>query len=156
MKIIAQLIVAFFISLLICNIGTYRPSISTLNVLYTVAGILFSVGLGLIITIVPSGVKNPSYIAEIRRAINKVRNRFFIEFFLITLAYISFSEPQNWEVIKIVLYEEIALKIDPVLYTEIFLILSLPYFMYNFLSIQKLNNDIFDKVNQENKNKPNQ
>ncbi len=82
MKIIAQLIVAFFISLLICNIGTYRPSISTLNVLYTVAGILFSVGLGLIITIVPSGVKNPSYIAEIRRAINKVRNRFFIEFFL--------------------------------------------------------------------------
>ncbi|HDR1348077.1 TPA: hypothetical protein QB392_002137, partial [Pasteurella multocida] len=78
------------------------------------AGILFSVGLGLIITIVPSGVKNPSYIAEIRRAINKVRNRFFIEFFLITLAYISFSEPKNWEVIKIVLYEEIALKIDPV------------------------------------------
>ncbi|WP_101774949.1 hypothetical protein [Pasteurella oralis] len=156
MKIIAQLIVAFFISLLICNIGTYRPSTSTLNVLYTVAGILFSVGLGLIITIVPSGVKNPSYIAEIRGAINKVRNRFFIEFFLITLAYISFSEPKNWEVIKIVLYEEIALKIDLVLYTEIFLILSLPYFMYNFLSIQKLNNDIFDKVNQENKNKPNQ
>ncbi|XYU81811.1 hypothetical protein ACTG5S_11260 [Pasteurella multocida] len=110
MKIIAQLIVAFFISLLICNIGTYRPSISTLNVLYTVAGILFSVGLGLIITIVPSGVKNPSYIAEIRRAINKVRNRFFIEFFLITLAYISFSEPKNWEVIKIVLYEENSVK----------------------------------------------
>jgi hypothetical protein len=148
-KIIAQLILAFLLSLLICNIGTYRPSAATLNVLYTVAGILFSVGLGLIITIVPNGVRNETYIAEIRSTINDVRNRFFAEFFLITLAYVCFSAPENWTVIKLIHKEELTLKFDIVLYTGAMLILSLPYFMCNFLAIQKLNNDIFDRVNQE-------
>jgi hypothetical protein len=148
-KIIAQLIVAFLLSLLICNVSVYRPSTVTLNVLYTVSGILFSVGLGLIITIVPNGVRNKAYIVEIRGTINNVRNRFFVEFFLITLAYVCFSTPENWTIIKLIQNEEITLKFDIVLYTGTMLILSMPYFMFNFLAIQKLNNDIFDRVNQE-------
>ncbi|PRK31960.1 hypothetical protein BV202_01003B, partial [Haemophilus influenzae] len=86
---------------------------------------------------------------EIRRTINNVRNRFFVEFFLITLAYVCFSTPENWTIIKLIQNEEITLKFDIVLYTGTMLILSMPYFMFNFLAIQKLNNDIFDRVNQE-------
>ena len=148
MKIIAQLIVAFLLSLLICNVSVYRPSAVTLNVLYTVSGILFSVGLGLIITIVPNGVRNKAYIVEIRRTINNVRNRFFVEFVVITLAYVCFSSPEM-AIMEFIKKEEITLKFDIVLYTGTILILSMPYFMFNFLAIQKLNNDIFDRVNQE-------
>ena len=148
MKIIAQLIVAFLLSLLICNVSVYRPSAVTLNVLYTVSGILFSVGLGLIITIVPNGVRNKAYIVEIRKSINNVRNYFLVEFFVINFIYICFSSPEM-AIMEFIKKEEITLKFDIVLYTGTILILSMPYFMFNFLAIQKLNNDIFDRVNQE-------
>ena len=72
MRIFIQLIVASLLSIGISNISEYRPNDSTLNVLYTVSGILFSVGLGLIITFVPNGVKNPAYIVEIRKTLNGV------------------------------------------------------------------------------------
>nr|DAM43591.1 MAG TPA: hypothetical protein [Caudoviricetes sp.]DAS93824.1 MAG TPA: hypothetical protein [Caudoviricetes sp.]DAY10836.1 MAG TPA: hypothetical protein [Caudoviricetes sp.] len=94
-------------------------------------------------------MRNKAYIVKIRCTINNVRNRFFVEFFLITLIYVCFSTPENWAIIKLIQSEEITLKFDIVLYTGIMLILSMPYFMFNFLAIQKLNNDIFDKVNQE-------
>ena len=119
MKVIIKLIVAFLLSIIISYFSDYRPNTTTLNVLYTVSGILFSVGLGLIITIVPNGVKNPTYIAEIRKTINFVKNRFFIEFTIITL------------------------------FSGIAILFSLPYFVINFLEIQRLNNDIFDRITQE-------
>lgn len=86
MKILIKLIAAFTLSIVISNISNYRPNATILNVLYTVSGILFSVGLGLIITLVPNGIRNPIYINEIRQTVNEVRNRFFVEFAIVTLS----------------------------------------------------------------------
>lgn len=151
MRIFIQLIVASLLSIGISNISEYRPNDSTLNVLYTVSGILFSVGLGLIITFVPNGVKNPAYIVEIRKTLNGVRNRFFIEFSMATLLYVFFSTSTNIPIISIKIYENIILKVDIMLFASIIIFFSLPYFMINFLAIQKLNNDIFDRVTAESK-----
>lgn len=150
MKIVIQLIISFLLSLGISNVSGYQPNESTLNVLYTVAGILFSVGSGLIITFVPNGVKNSKYIIEIRKTLNYVRNCFFIEFSIITILYVFFSVPSKTSIYIVNLYNETNLKIDLMLFTGIVLLISLPYFMINFLAIQKLNYDIFDRVTSEN------
>ncbi|WP_178161467.1 hypothetical protein [uncultured Haemophilus sp.] len=150
MKIIVQLIVAILLSFSICNVSDYRPSVATLNTLYTVSGILFSVGLSLVISIKPDGMRNENYIDTIRKSINNVRNHFLVEFFVITFLYICFSSPEM-AIMELIKKEEITLKFDLFLYTWAMLIFSIPYIMYGFLSIQKLNNDIFDKVNEETK-----
>lgn len=142
---------ALLLSVAVASTTDYRPNDSTLNVLYTVAGILFSVGLGLIITFVPNGVQNPAYIIEIRKTLNGVRDRFIVEFTIITLLYVFFSTSVNSPIINFNLYKGFILKIDIMLFSGSMLLFSLPYFMFNFLAIQKLNNDIFDRVNAETK-----
>ncbi|AAP96331.1 hypothetical protein A6046_06895 [[Haemophilus] ducreyi] len=149
MKILIKLIAAFTLSIVISNISNYRPNATILNVLYTVSGILFSVGLGLIITLVPNGIRNPIYINEIRQTVNEVRNRFFVEFAIVTLSYVIFSDSDNWSIYTSLIYENFTIKVDLVLFSGSVIFLSLPYFVINFLSIQKLNNDIFDRVSQE-------
>nr|WP_237719533.1 hypothetical protein [Actinobacillus pleuropneumoniae] len=144
-----KLIAAFTLSIVISNISNYRPNATILNVLYTVSGILFSVGLGLIITLVPNGIRNPIYINEIRQTVNEVRNRFFVEFAIVTLSYVIFSDSDNWSIYTSLIYENFTIKVDLVLFSGSVIFLSLPYFVINFLSIQKLNNDIFDRVSQE-------
>ena len=68
-----------------------------------------------------------------------------------TLLYVFFSTSTNIPIISIKIYENIILKVDIMLFASIIIFFSLPYFMINFLAIQKLNNDIFDRVTAESK-----
>lgn len=151
MKIVVKLLVLLIISIWLASIIYYRPNSSTMNTLYTVSGILFSIGLGLTITFVPNGVKNPTYIKKIRENINHVQNGFFWEFGIATSVYILFS---IWENKNISLSFSIkdTIFLDGVIFsTSLFpgiqILSSIPYLIVNFLSLQKLNNEIFDRVN---------
>lgn len=122
-----------------------------INTLYTVSGIMFSIGFGLVVTFNMQGVKNQSYIRKIRSNINEVRNSYLSIFAITTLFYVceSFLRDNKLNLIKIWKFNSFNLTIDIYISTCLFILLSITYYIFNFLSIQSLNNEIFDKLNDK-------
>lgn len=59
-----------------------------ISTLYNVSGIMFSIGLGLIVSFNLSGIRNREYIKEIRKNIANIRDIFISYFIISTLIYI--------------------------------------------------------------------
>ncbi|ETS31095.1 hypothetical protein BB987_09300 [Photorhabdus temperata] len=124
-----------------------RPDSFLISTLYTVAGIMFSIGLGLIVTFNISGVKNKNYIQDIRLSLRSVRNSFLVHFGLAT-TYLLLNQylpdsSYSYDIKGITIYFSF-----PILFCGL-LIYSIIFFIINFLEVQKLNHDIFDKINSE-------
>lgn len=60
-----------------------------ISTLYNVSGIMFSIGLGLIVSFNLSGIRNREYIKEIRKNIANIRDIFISYFIISTLIYIT-------------------------------------------------------------------
>lgn len=142
MKILLRALVVFVLSVVIASVYEYRPNASLLNTVFTVSGIMFSVGLGLIVSFSPDGVRNSSYLQRIRKNINNVKNSFFVEFFIVVLCYVLSTLPLPLNGIIFIW----KIKINLPLFFSIQILLSIFYFAINFLSIQKLKNELFDRV----------
>jgi Na+/H+-dicarboxylate symporter len=111
---------------------------------------MFSLGLGLVVTFNINGVKNQKFIKQLRDNIDKVRNSFLKYFFITAICYVldyyfrqkvlnittieikNFHFELNWSVLFCVLMSY-----------------SIVYYIINFIEIQKLNNSIFDKTNEQ-------
>jgi hypothetical protein len=118
-----------------------------LPTIYTVSSIIFSIGMGLIVSFSLDGVKHDGYIREIRLSILNVRNSFIIYFALSTIFYITCPYVSD------IFISYIDIKFSPILFTSLFLVLSISYYIVNFIEIQNLKDDIFDRINEEkNKN----
>lgn len=146
MKVIFRIVFCLIISIFITYFSHgYNPSANLLNALFTISGIMFAIGLGLIVSFSPEGVKNPSYIQKIRQTVNEVRNNFLMEFMVVCLVYILSTLPFFTQ--EIVITE--SLTINFLIFFGLQLAMSIFYFSLNFLSIQKLKNDIFDVILKE-------
>ena len=121
-----------------------------INTLYTVSGIFFSFGLGIIINFNIREVKNPKFIRELRHNRDRIRNSFIICFFLNTFCLILYKFMITNEISKIVLdFRDLKFLLNfPILF-GIIMIYSIYYYILNFTSFQKLNDDIFDKIDKE-------
>jgi len=142
-------------SLLILVITTFASSVWDLrpdsffsSTIFTIAGIMFSVGIGLIVTFNPSGVKNKDYLRELRSNIQNIRNSFLLHFCLLSVYFIInqyVADKKHDLHIK----TPIEITFSFSIFFCLLMIYSSIYFVVNFLEIQKLNNDIFDKLNKE-------
>lgn len=145
MKIILLTLVSLIIGML-CS--AFKISIDTfvITTLYNAICIVFSVGMGLIVTFSLNGVKNPSIVKKIRFNIRSIRQKFIILFTLCTI-FLIFEK--YWPNITAFC---INLKNFLHIFTIAFFTLSILYFIYNFTKIQKLRDDMFDKIlNEEEK-----
>jgi hypothetical protein len=135
------IIISFFISIKIDDFFT--------NTLYTVSGIMFSVGLGLIVTFSLNGVKNKIFIKQLRENVNNVRNSFLINFLLSTICFVVDYYLRK-KVISVTEYNFYSYKVEFnwSILCCIIMLFSVVYYINNFIQIQKLNNEIFDKVNE--------
>lgn len=119
-----------------------------MNTFFTVSGIMFSIGIGLVVTFNLNGIKNKSYISSVRANLNRVRDSYIIYFSLTTASFII-DNYMRTECVKCVL--KISDTLTPTFNAPVFFFLitiySTAYFIFNFLELQKLNNDIFDKLN---------
>jgi len=109
---------------------------------------MFSVGIGLIVTFNPSGVKNKDYLRELRSNIQNIRNSFLLHFCLLSVYFIInqyVADKKHDLHIK----TPIEITFSFSIFFCLLMIYSSIYFVVNFLEIQKLNNDIFDKLNKE-------
>ena len=125
-----------------------KPDNLFLNTCFTVSSIVFSVGLILIVTFNLTGIKNRYYIEKIRDVIHNMRNKFISYFFMVVIIYLL-GNYININNIKIISISGFDIMFDLSTFFCMMIILSVAYFIVNFLEIQKLNEDIFDRVNRE-------
>lgn len=148
MKKIVSLLTIILIAIGCLSLVDARPDSFLISTLYTVSGIMFSIGLGLIVTFNISGVKNKNYIREIRLSLRNIRNSFLVHFglsttYLLLNQYLPNSN-YSYDIKGITLNFSFPLLLCGLL------IYSIIFFIVNFLEVQKLNHDIFDKLNSEN------
>lgn len=146
-----QLIISMLVVTLI-TIGppsffSWRPDQFLLSTMYSVSGIMFSIGLGLIVTFNMYGVKNYGYIKLIRKELLSIRNSFLRYFSLSTACLIMGEYFKGCEFVFEI--KGLIMKLSPAMFFFTLIIYSIIFFIVNFLNVQKLSHDIFDKINQE-------
>lgn len=123
------------------SFSSFSVEKETLNTFYNVSGIMFSVGLGLIVSLNYSDIKNKNYLISIRQNISEIRNIFILYFMTITVLFLFVGKGISVNII----FSEISYDVI----FSVFSIYTIIYFVVNFLQIQKLNDDISDKKNRE-------
>lgn len=133
--------------LVVCLFSFFELSAEkeTINTIYNVSGIMFSVGLGLIVSLNYSDIKNKNYLISIRKNIRDIRNIFISYFLIETMLFMFTGKELGFVFLSHIKYD---------VFFAFFAIYTIIYFTVNFLQIQKLNDDISDKKNEEeNKNR---
>ncbi|MGN6937885.1 hypothetical protein ACTHSK_03360 [Neisseria sp. P0012.S006] len=127
---------------------------SFMNTIYTISGIMFSIGMGILCTTNPDKIKNIQIYMQVKESILSVRNNYIAYFSLISFCYLFY---QVFPEFYFGIFDlNIAIKKVPIIFTikyaTIFLnILGILYFIFNFIEIQKLNFDISDKTRSKDK-----
>lgn len=120
---------------------TFTVDTTTLNTFYTVAGIMFSIGMSLSVTSNTSGIRNKAIRNRIRRNMKQVRNYFISHFLLTSFFYIAnLYKP----VIDFLLFKY---RVDVL--TLVLIVVSIIYYIVNFIAIQRLNEQIEEAVNEQ-------
>lgn len=126
----------------------FNPGNGAVSTLYTVSGIMFSIGMSLIVTSSAAGVKNIRIRNGIRKEIYIVRNHFIECFVLVSFLYILlYSEVDKNHSLNI--YNDFSLKYSHLLI--LIIAYSIVYFVCNFLAIQRLNYQIEDALDKDQK-----
>lgn len=123
----------------------FNPGEGAVSTLYTVSGIMFSIGMSLLVTSSAAGVKNPRIRKGIRNELRKVRNHFIECFVLISVLYILLCSSADKHSVLFI-YENLSLRFSHLLVFTI--AYSIVYFVWNFLAIQRLNYQIEDALDK--------
>ncbi|WP_313094261.1 hypothetical protein [Empedobacter sp.] len=146
-KVYIALIISVLISLSQINI---IASDYFMNAIFTVMGIMFSIGMGLIVTFNLSSIKNKTVLKAIRENIKSLQTYFITFFSLSALIYIVeyFFRDQttNINIFKLFTVKEVNINFNLSLFALSFLLFSIIFFIVNFTKLQKLNNDIIDQT----------
>ena len=117
-----------------------------LQTLYAIAGIMFSIGMSIIVTSSFSKIINDEFRKKIKREYNLVRNCYIIEFLLVSIFFIfQIKNELNYD------FNGWKISFSFTLFTALSLIYSIIFFIFNFIALQKLNNDLDDAINSQNK-----
>lgn len=145
-KIFFVIIVTVIYSTII-DVKIPPPFISTI---YNIAGIMFSIGLGLIVTFNLSGVKNPGYISKLRLNIKRISRLFIFYFFIASLCFLLSNVTATNKHWNLIITSDVTLKFSLNVAYNIIILYCIIYFIINFLAVRKLSDDIFDLINKEN------
>lgn len=148
-KTIVSFSIILLLSIILSTITKVRTDAFFTSTIFTVSGIMFSIGLGLVATFNLNGIKNINYIKSLRSNINYVRNNFLSYFMIATLCYIL-DQYIKFGDISLVTFKRFTIIINFSTFFCLCILYCASYFVVNFLQIQKLNNEIFDKLNKEN------
>lgn len=147
MKTFSKILIIVALFIVLSPLCGMQPDDFFSNTIYTVSGIIFSVGFGLIVTFNMSGVKNKKYLIQLRGVINQVRNSFLKYFFISTLSFIvDYYLRQKHINITVLKFYDSCIELNWSVLSGVLMIFSIVYYIVNFLEIQKLNNDILDKT----------
>lgn len=117
------------------------------NTLFTIVGIMFSIGMSIAVTSNTSVVVNRKIRKSIRDEINRIRDLFISCFSIVAVIYVLNIIFKSWtlEVLGYKIFNLEVLQLIIQLY-------SIVYFIVNFKSLQNLNNQIGDAMNDNSPN----
>lgn len=149
-KKVLSFITIIVVTIISSSVWAVRPDSFFSSTIFTIAGIMFAVGMGLIVTFNPNGVKNKNFVLELRNNIKGVRNSFLWHITLLTIYYIlnQYVTGDRYELSFDCRVVNVSFSFS--IFLCLMMIYSSIFFVVNFLEIQKLNNDIFDVINEEN------
>lgn len=131
-----------------------QPTDTTLNILYGIIGVLFSVGMSLVIAFNGSNIVNPELKAQLRENMHCVRNNFLFVFFICSVFYVGFSLlKEDWKQTDIVKNEDIHIYCTWAMSVLSMLIYSTIALISNYVQIQQFYEDIEDKIHDEQTSK---
>lgn len=143
-KLITRLILAVALSLCLSTAGV-NSSDSVLQTLFTILGIVFSIGMSLLVSFNLSQIRNKSIRNRIRSSINNTIHLFVVDFIVTSLIFMC----------SILMYKKIAefsistVKLNVIMIGICTTTISLIYEVCNFQRIHKLNVDIEEKILEE-------
>lgn len=149
MKIFVGILISALLSIIlpaVLNIAN-APSV-VISTLFTVIGVIFSVGMSLIISVSTSGVKNREARDVFRFQLTRIRNRFITVFVIISFLYVFLpAEGENveWNVLKL---NDVVVKINFNTFLVSTLLLGIIYYIVNFYSIQTSVYALEDRINR--------
>lgn len=116
-----------------------------INTIYTLSGIMFSIGMGIICTFNPSSIKNQSIFQRVKTNIINLRNSFLFYFALSTITFLLNAVLSRYSLS----IKGITIIVDAQIFALLFSLVSMLYFIINFIFVQKLVFDIAERVNKE-------
>lgn len=123
--------------LLSCLFPSFAMKENVATTLYTITGIMFSIGLSLTVISSTSNIKNDKIKGRIRHRIKQVRDNFIWAFFVASVIFIFYiTKPISLPFVNsgwLVLFIQFA---------------SIVFFIVNFIMIQRFNEEIEDTTNQ--------
>lgn len=128
-----------------------------LNVLYGIVGVLFSVGMSLIIAFTAKDIVNNELKRLLRKSMHQVRNNFLWIFFISTFFYVTFSIIGTKNCFSIHLFEtepyELTLTFSVSVSVLGILLYSTIALVSNYMDIQNFYEDIEDQIQRETNKK---
>jgi len=146
------LLAAIVISMLI-NLNVQNNFINTL---YTVSSVMFSIGMGILVTFNLNSAKNAKLIKTIEANLDATRNTYIFYFLVSTVSFLleNYLSQVKRNVVLIYQSEEFTLSINFSVAACILILYTVLYFVINFLEVQKLNRDVFKNSLDAEKPKP--
>ena len=130
-----------------------QPTEITLNILYGLIGVIFSVAMSLIIAFDGSKIKNSELKKGIRDSIHDTRNNFLIIFAACSIFFVVYSLlPDSMQ--QVTWMEKDSFKLYSTWSVSVlcFLLYTIIVLIYNYIDLQQLYEDIEDKLTEEKNN----
>lgn len=145
-----RLILSFFVALVLSvGLASFTDifcfSSGTISTFYTVSGIMFSIGMGLLVTTDISKVKHKRLNSSLQEVYSTLQRDYLVYFFTISLLYtcsigfIDSKEPIEYAFWRMVF------RLNE--FIGFMMLLSIWYFTTNFLGIQRLTKEINQHLN---------
>lgn len=151
-----QALIAAVVCLLL-SIVPIEVKDGTLTIFYALVGVIFSVGMSLIISFHGSAIENAELRTEIRTNVHDIRNNFLTVFLISSALYCAYSLlSDDLQIIKINPYEGISIQFTWSLSVLLFHIYSMIALISNYIDIQKLYENIEDRIIRERQDKAKQ
>lgn len=150
---ILRLILVLVLTLILSLFTTQEIKGEMINTLFTIASIMFSVGLGIIVSVNLQSIKNYKAYKIILKEINHIRNSFIINFCIACIPFVLQSCFDDRELTSShIFFQWFYFKLG-ILFIVIELY-AICYFINNFIAIQKFNSDLYERIITElNQNK---
>lgn len=144
-----RIFIAAIISVLLSLIPLSVPE-STLTIIYGIIGVLFSVGMSLIISFNGSNIGNLGLKKDIRNDMHIVRKNFLTVFLFSSIFFVVFSIiPDKIKQVEWYTNDSIYLKSNWSFSVISYQLYSIVALISNYLEIQKLYEDIEDVIDNE-------
>lgn len=147
MKIVGGLLLSLLVALLSPTLSVSDDvDKEVIGTLFTVVGVIFSVGMSLIISVSSTGVKNKDARIIFRSQLSQIRTRFIIVFVLLSLFFILLPKDGSTELIDLWKIKNVTIKLSSNIFQVSCLLLSILYYIVNFYSIQSSLYDLQDRI----------